>query len=190
MTDEETEQYIGGALIVLSLALLWCWYQKQPKTLPRRRRRRRYPRREGLSAHRSGLPDLVFNSDRVDRENMTTESMNDKEVSVITRHVQAKRMKDNVTGLRWAPESFVGGSSVEEGLERGYAKSDDSDARKARRRDERVVADVLSEVRAREAPVADEYISHSAEILGKTDYRPTDDLMTMTYGPSRGSVTI
>jgi hypothetical protein len=114
-TDPEKLQLLGGALIVLSLALLFCWYSKQRSAF-RSDRYGSFGTLEGLDAGQIGLmtaqekraylPGLNFKQAGSDNSRASLHDMVNPGVQF---HLPAN-MKGKVdqTAMRWSADAFVG----------------------------------------------------------------------------------
>lgn len=183
--DAQNLQYVGGALIVLSLALLYCWWGKNNSNQYERLTPLRdqgtygsFRTVEGMTAkQRASLPELSDNLANV-------KSMNDRENYSPNRHLPtSKQMRTNVTGMLWQTEAFTPGNSTEdpksELMHSGY--DDDADVNILMQRQQELVDDeVVTPLKPGEAIKLN---SLSGDILQLTDYAPQ-------YGPSMGRVTI
>lgn len=98
-------QVLGGVLIVLSLALLYCWSQKRMGNTRNRRcdgmqssNNNHLSQFEELTAHNT--PDLRFNAN-------VTRSMHDLEGLSVTRHSPTElQRKVDIVGLKWNTEGI------------------------------------------------------------------------------------
>ena len=116
-TEKENLQLLGGALIVLSLTLLYCWYKKKSD----RDSRGRY---EGMKTYadkfRSPFEGMLANKiTRAQAEAMRSQnvpgvsfngSMHDLESYTANRHsLPDSLLRADVTGLRWQTEGMENG---------------------------------------------------------------------------------
>lgn len=104
--DTDNLQLMGGALIVLSLALLYCWWSKQSKQNGCGRRYEGF--KSYIKDHTSKFegarskytPGLTFNTDK-------QASMHDLEGMAVNRNPLTDQQKrSQVTGLRWQVEGM------------------------------------------------------------------------------------
>ena len=116
-TEPEKLQLLGGALIVLSLALLFCWYSKQRSAFANDRYGS-FGTLEGLDvgqlglmnkqANRAYLPGLNFKKAGFDNSRASLHDMVNPGVQF---HLPANvKGKVDQTAMRWSADAFVGSS--------------------------------------------------------------------------------
>lgn len=141
--DAQKLQWLGGALIVLSLILLYCWSSKKNKYegyVPLRGGYLHGARRmtDGFSPStiNTHLPDLNLQKNR---------NLNDMENYVVNRHtLDTERKNSNVMGMRWNSEAFVSGRADEDQFSSGYDDPNYQDKILTRRAEELVGSDIMT----------------------------------------------
>lgn len=104
--EKDNLQLLGAALIVLSLALLYCWYKKQNKT-----RGRGHSWYEGMgNSYADNVPSKFegLRSKNVPGLSFAEpKSMHDLEGLAVNRNPPSdQELRSNVTGLRWAVDGM------------------------------------------------------------------------------------
>jgi hypothetical protein len=190
-TLEETTRLklLGGVLIVLSVALLYCWCSKQRKNSNMYVKPRWV---DGMSNDKLNSMQPHSLSELYYKSKPDTDSMHDRENFVMNRHPPTKtQLRNDISGLRWSTESMVGSNTAVDSVYLSgyptYSDSDtDSNGRSLTRQQEIVGGDVMTPLK----PLGRVDCSTlSYDILTKTNYGPEYEPEYATGAVSNTSVT-